>query len=220
MNDKKSFRGLQLQIMGWISISIGLVCAFCMKVIHGMPFPNSISETATIVQTGMILPYALGALSLFALSYCIASSYDKVDKILTFLIFICFFMVSMQVCSSAFITSETIGLFGMSVHNSGVVHSIFAILGFSSLIAWIFHFTKSNISEHMRTNEKKLRNKIYYSLGTGMLLALIIFVLDKLKYLGTSFPIIFWIEVFILTGIGLCCLIKGGLILKDKDCDI
>jgi hypothetical protein len=69
---KRGFRRIQLRFLGFIAICIGPLSAFFGCVVHKLPMLQSISEGGTVAnKISPILPYCLGALSLFALSYAL-----------------------------------------------------------------------------------------------------------------------------------------------------
>jgi len=215
---KKTFRRFQLIIMGFIAIFIGPLVLFTTSVTYGLPFPKSISETATIANmTGPVLPFCLGALVLFALSYAIVYAYDKMDMLFTVGMTAGFTIVAMQMCNSPYIEINRVGLFGVLPQTSNILHSIGAIVGFGSMIFWIMLcFRKSDRRKEKRTKEKHIRNKIYFCSGIAMILSLGLFVLNITGVLGDNFPVVFVAECAMLMFGGIACLIKGGLFLKDK----
>ncbi len=219
MNEKARLRNIQLEIMGFVSLLIGPLVLFVTMAVYGLPFLNSISESATIAnQSAPLLPLALGMLAIFALGYSLTSSYTKADKILPMLMFLGFVLVALQPCSSPYITQSHVGAFGLTPAVSNIVHTFGALVGFGSLIFWImFCFTKSNLPKKERTKEKKWRNNIYFTLGSLMLLSISLFLFNALGFFGTNFPIVYVTEVVMLTFGGIACVLKGGLFLKDKN---
>ena len=217
-DSRKSFRTFQLEIMGFIAIFIGPLVLFTTSVTYGLPFPNSISETATIAnRTGAILPFCLGALALFAFTYAIVYAYDTMDKIFTFGMASGFTVVAMQMSNSAYIEVTRVGLLGVLPQTSGILHSIGAIIGFGSMILWImFCFRKSDRRKELRTREKNIRNIIYFYSGIAMMLSLGLFILNLTGIFGDNFPVVFVAECAILLFGGIACLIKGGLFISDK----
>ena len=215
---KLTFRRFQLVTMGFIAIFIGPIVLFTTSVTYGLRFPNSISETGTIAnRVGAILPFCLGALALFSLTYAIVYAYDKMDKIFTFGMAFGFTVVAMQMCSSMYIEVTRVGLLGVSPQVSNILHIIGAVFGFGSMISWIMLcFRKSDKRKDLQTKEKHTRNKIYFYFGIAMVLSLGLFVLNSVGAFGDGFPVVFVAECAMLLFGGLACLIKGGLILKDE----
>lgn len=218
MTDKGSLRKTQLIIMGFVALAIAPIVAIVTMVVYGLPFPNSISETGTIAnQVSPILPFILGMLAIFSLSYSIVYAYSKADSISTAGMFIGFTIVALQMCGSSYVNVPQVGILGVSKEVSAFLHSAGALIGFGSLLYWIiFCFTKSNLPPGLRTKEKQIRNKIYYAAGGTIAICIILFILDVVGILNTDFPIIFWLEAIVLTFCGIACIIKGELILKDK----
>ena len=216
---RKSFRQFQLKTMGFVSIFIGPLVLFTTSVTYGLRFPQSISETATIAnKSGAILPFCLGALALFALTYAIVYAYDKLDKIFTSCMAAGFTVVAMQMCSSRYIKWPRVGLLGVSPQVSNTLHSIGALIGFGAMILWIMLcFRKSDKRKEFQTKEKQKRNGIYFYFGIAMVLSLGIFVLKWVGLLGTSFPVVFVTEFAMLLIGGIACVIKGGFVLRDKE---
>ena len=215
---KKTFRRFQLKFMGFIAIFIGPLVLFTTSVTYGLSFPKSISETATIAnRTAAILPFCLGALALFALTYAIVYAYDRLDKICSFGMASGFTVVAMQMCSSVYINVARVGLFGVIPRVSNIMHSIGAVVGFGSMIFWIMLcFRKSDRRRDLQTKEKQIRNKIYFYSGIAMILSLGLFILNSAGIFGDDFPVVFVAECAMLLFGGISCLIKGGLFLKDK----
>ncbi|MDR0314456.1 MAG: hypothetical protein LBH71_00705 [Oscillospiraceae bacterium] len=218
MNTKKSFRRFQLKAMGFTAILIGPVVLFATTVIYHLPFPSSISETATIAnRTDAILPFCLGALSLFSLTYAIAHAYERIDKILMTGMFSGFTAVALQMCKSPYIESEQVGVLGLSPDTSNILHCSGAVIGFGCMILWIMLcFTKSDKTRAAQTKEKRLRDTCYFWLGTIMVLSLCMFIYNSIGWLGNEFPVVFVTECLMLTFGGIACLIKGGLFFTDK----
>jgi len=219
MTSKKILRRFQLQIMGFIAIFIGPFVLAAVSLIHRLPFPRSISETATISnRTGMILPFMLGCLALYSLSYTVAYTYDKWDRVFTTGMFCGFLTVAMQPSSSSYIDTVRVGLLGLSKSWSGILHNIGALIGFGSMILWVmFCFRKSDKSKRERSEEKNKRNTIYFWLGVAMILSLLLFLIDLTGIFGEEFPVVFVTEWVMLTFGGIACLLKGGLFLRDSN---
>jgi uncharacterized BrkB/YihY/UPF0761 family membrane protein len=215
---QRSFRRFQLKAMGFTAILIGPAVLIATMLIHGLPFPKSISETATIAnQTAPILPFCLGALALFALTYAIAHSYDRMDRILTAGMFTGFTIVALQMCKSQYVVVHSVGVLGLSQSASNLIHTIGAITGFGCMIFWIMTcFTKSDKKLRERTKEKRVRDNIYFWLGLCMMLSLSLFIYNRFGLFGSSFPVVFVTECLMLTFGGAACLIKSGMVLGDK----
>jgi len=215
---RKTFRRFQLETMGFVAIFIGPLVLFTTSITYGLAFPQSISETGTIAnRAGPILPFCLGALALFALTYAIVYAYDKMDKIFTIGMASGFTIVAMQMCSSEYINLARVGLLGVSPQASHMIHIVGAIVGFGSMILWVMLcFRKSDKRKGQRTREKETRNNVYFYFGLAMLLSLGLFILNSAGVFGEGFPIVFVAECAMLLFGGIACLIKGGLFLADK----
>ena len=219
MDNRKGFRSFQLACMGWLSISIAPAVLIAATLIYGFPFPQSISETGTMANmVSPVLPFALGALALFSLSYAMRYAYDYFwDKLFTLCMCAGFTLVAMFPCASPYITSDRVGVLGVPPMVSHWVHCIGALLGFGAMICWIlFCFTKSDKGKPQQSKQKRARNLIYHVMGYSITVCLAIFVLSVTGQLQAGFALVFWLEAIILCGSGLCCLVKSGAILKDK----
>lgn len=204
-------------MMGWIAIFIGPVTAFAFWSLREFGFPNSISETGTLIdRTVALLPFALGALSLFSLSYAVTYSYDKLDRLFSLIMCIGFTIVAFQPCASAYLVSDRVGVFSLPQKVSGWVHNIGALVGFASMILWVLRFRKSDKSKPEQTKEKQLRNKWYFGFSLLMSIALVFFIFNIAGAFKEGFAIVFWLEFFVLVPCGLSCLIKGGLLFMDE----
>jgi len=214
----KGFRQFQLKTMGFIAVFIGPIVLASTTLIHTLPFPSSISETATIAnRTSPILPFCLGALALFALSYAITYAYDRLDRVLTFCIFAGFTIVALQMSASPYIEVNNVGILGVSEAMSGILHNTGALVGFGAMSLWIMVcFTKSDKPRNAQTKEKRTRNNVYFFLGLAMMLLLGVVILNFIGVIGDERPVVFVAEWVMLTFGGIACWIKGGLFLKDK----
>ena len=214
----KGFRRFQLMAMGILAILIGPASLFFTMVIHELPFLSSISESATIAnKASPILPYCLGALALFSLTYAFKHSYDALDKILTGGMFAGFTAVTMQMCASPYIQDDRVGLLGISESASNIVHDVGAVIGFGCMILWILvGFRQSDRPKARWSAQKLRRNKIYTMLGYGMIASLLLFVLKSKGLFGADFPVVFAAECLMLTFGGLACLVKSGAVMGDK----
>jgi hypothetical protein len=204
--------------MGLIAILIAPVTWFFVYVVYGLPFPQSISETATIGgRTDSLLPLGLGALALFSVSYALVYAHDRLDKLLPLGMFFGFILVAVQPCASPYIISERVGIFGIPMFWSNAVHCAGAFAGFGSMLLWVLLcFTKSNVDKEKQTREKHIRDNWYFALSLLMMFSLVLFVFDKFGAFTEGFPTTFWAEAFMLTFGGLACLIKGGQFLGDR----
>ena len=218
MTEKKNFRNFQLLCMAFVAFFIAPVVIADTMLIHSLPFPTSISETATIYQrTDSLLPYSLGALSLFALSYALVYSHTFIwDKVFPLGMAIGFTMVAFQPCVSPYLIQDHIGVFGLSHFWSNVIHYAGALVGFGSFIGWItICFMRSDKAKSEQTPEKKIRNNIYTTLGILMISCLSLFPLYLIGWLDDSFAIVMWIEIGMLSFGSIACAVKSGLMFKD-----
>ena len=218
MNSKGAFRKFQLKVMGFIAIFIAPVVAIVTRLVYGLPFPQSVSETGTIAnQVSPILPFGLGALALFSLTYLVVYSYDNSDRVFLTGMVVGFTFVAMQACSSSYIVVDRVGLFGVSPVVSNILHCVGAFIGFGSMIFWIMLcFRKSDKARNQQTARKRLRNTVYFWLAVAMIASLLIFVIKTVGLLGEGFPVVFVAEAIMLFFGGVACLIKGELLFPDN----
>jgi small-conductance mechanosensitive channel len=192
---------------------------FVVFVVYGLPFPMSISETATIPHVSdYLLPLCLGALALFALTYSIRYSYNNIlDKIFPAIMFVGFLLVAVQQCASPYLTANRTGLFYLTPEWSHIVHCIGAIAGFGAMILHIMLcFTKSDKTLKRQTAQKRIRNDIYKFIAYCMIASLIIFILDLFGVFGDNFPVVYVVEWVMLGFGGVAYAIKGGIGFKDR----
>ena len=218
MDNRKGFRRFQLLCMGWVSIAIAPAVLITATAVHGYPFPQSISETATMANTAApILPFALGALALFSLSYAVRYAYDYFwDRVFTLFMFAGFTVVAMFPCASPYVEGQGAGVIAVTPEVSGWLHNAGALVGFGAIICWILIcFRKSDLPKRARTGQKNRRNVCYSFFGWGMLGAMAVFASDLLGLFGDGFPVVFAVEVILLVFAGAACLLKSGLVLKD-----
>jgi hypothetical protein len=205
---------LQMAFMGVISLTVGVVCLVDTTLVYGLPFITSISASATTGNaTGMLLPFALGCMFTFCISYI---GYNDTERSIVNMMGIFFLVVAMQITNSSYISDSRVGLLGLSPEMSGTIHMIGAIFGFGLLWVWVtFFFTKSNPRGH-KTPRKRLRNKIYYSMGLVMLFGILLLILGRLGAFTNGFPYVWLAEEFILIPAGVAIIVKSGLVLKDN----
>jgi hypothetical protein len=128
-----------------------------------------------------------------------------------------FTIVAMQMCTSDYVTTEYVGVFGMSQNISGFIHNIGAIMGFGAMMLWILCcFTLSDREKKDWTNEKRIRNLCYQILGVLMLASLLLFAVEAFNILPDGFKTVFWTEILMLSFGGFACVIKSQVVLKDK----
>jgi hypothetical protein len=128
-----------------------------------------------------------------------------------------FTLVAMQTCSSPYITVDRVGLFGVSPTVSNAIHCGGAFIGFGSMIFWIMLcFRKSDKKRSQQTEQKRLRNTVYFWLAIAMIASLLIFAIKTVGLLSEGFPVVFVAEAIMLLFGGISCLIKGELFLADN----
>jgi hypothetical protein len=191
---------------------------------YGLPFPDSISETATIPdKTASLLPFCMGSLALFSLCYSLKYSYDdkwyKLDRLLPLIMAIGFTLVAAQPCASPYLTADRVGLFLLTQEASHIVHCAGAIGGFGVAILWVLLcFTKSDKPKAEQSAHKRIRNNVYGTLGLLMIGSLSIFVADRFTLFGEEFAAIFYTEWALCMLFAPALAIKGGMfnLLRSK----
>jgi len=214
----KNFRNFQLKFMGWIAIMIAPVVAVITTAVHGLPFPASISETGTIAnRVSPVLPFALGTLALFALSYAIYLAYDALDAAVTFLMAAGFIFVAVFPIASQYVVDERIGLFAVSHELSNALHYAGALTGFAAMTVWVgVCFRRSSYSKINQTPEKRIRNVLYAVTTVFMIIAVALFAAHVFGLFGDNSPSMFAAQAVLLTSSGVSILVKGGVALVDR----
>lgn len=204
---------IQLVFLGFIALSIGIVCMISTVFIYGYDPLTSISESATTGNAmGMILPFALGCMFTYTIAYV---GYCRSERIITRIIGISFCVVAMQICDSQYVTESCVGLLGLPVEVSNIIHLCAAATGFGLMFVWIaFYFTRSNKEKKNRTKQKIIRNYIYIICATTMFCGLLMLVIGSFVPMGKY--IVFIGEEFILIPASVAIIVKSGLILKDN----
>ena len=215
----KTMYNRQLLVLGILALLVAPIVWFVTCVVYGLPFPESISETATIAnRTAMVLPTILGALGIFGLTYKSRHN-SKGDTWCGRIMGIGFILVALQQCfSETYIEYARIGAFGLAPEVSNIVHSVGALLGFGTLLVWQFvFFTKTDPRVPM-TEEKRKRNTLYRVCSAFTLIGITIFGMGALGLVHETFAFVFWAEAAILTFAGISCIVKSEMfnIIKDK----
>lgn len=201
---------MQLAFLGFVSLTVGIICMLDVTLVYHLPMITSISESATTGnRAGMLLPFALGCMFTYCISYV---GYCCSERILTRIMAIGFFVVAMQVCNSEYVTAASVGLLGLSPEVSHTLHSLGATAGFGAMFIWIaFYFTRG---EKNPTPEKLIRNNIYIICAALMAAGIILFILGMVGIVGNHN--VFIAEEFLLIPAGVALLAKSGVILSDK----
>lgn len=210
MNKSPRYSHLQLAFLGFVAIIIGIVCMLDVTLVYGFPALTSISESATTGNSaGMLLPFALGCMFTFCISYV---GYCRSERILTRVMAVAFLVVAMQICDSAYVVTDRVGMLGLTPAISNAVHIAAAVVGFGAMFIWIaFFFTRSVQNP---TREKVRRNYVYVICSTLMASGIILFVLGMFGVIGKYN--VFIAEEFMLMPAGFSLLVKSGLLMKDR----
>lgn len=201
---------IQLGFLGFVALVVGIMCLLDVTFVYGLPAITSISESATTGnRAGMLLPFALGCMFTFGISYV---GYCDTERILTRVMAFGFLAVAMQVCNSVYVTEARVGLLGLSPALSQAVHFAGAIAGFGSMFVWIAFFFTRGVKDP--TPEKIKRNKVFIACSALMAAGIILFVLGMFGVLGPYSAFI--AEEFMLVPAGFALIVKSGLLLRDK----
>lgn len=103
-----------------------------------------------------------------------------------------------------------------------IIHYVAAASFFLSLAYMSFFlFTKSNLPPHLRSQNKKLRNKLYRICAILMVLSIITILLWGFleifpKDIYEKYQLTFWLEVIAIESFGFSWLVKGETLFKDE----
>jgi hypothetical protein len=221
MSVEKRKRSFQLNFMAVLAFLMPLLVMVIARFRYGLPYPASISETATIIEgTVSILPYGMGALALFSLNYAINFAHDYwLDRVLPALMFLGFTLVAAQPCASPYLISDRVGWFSLTQEASNLVHCVGAVGGFGSAILWVLCcWTRSDLPKAKQTFMKRVRNSVYGTLGCLMIASLFIFVLDWIGVFYDGFEAVMNTEWALCALFALALATKGEMFkfLRDK----
>ena len=196
--------------LGYMALVIAPLVLFFASVVHGYPFLDSISQSATVAGGTLdVLAICMGALAFFSFAYAKCVSYDRTDAVCTYIMAAGFTTVAAQPCLSPYLAAERVGVLGLTHGASGLIHNIGAVVGFGAMILWItFCFCKSDKPHEQRTAEKRKRNSIYKVLGICMIFCAATFI--AANTIVTIPHMIFFAEAFMLIPGGIACIIKSG----------
>lgn len=202
---------LQLAFLGLVSILVGIICLLDAVIVYKLPALTSISESATTgIRCGMILPFALGCMFTFCISYV---GYCKSERILARVMAIGFMVVAMQICNSQYVNESYVGVLGLTPEISNILHCIGAVVGFGAMYIWIAFFFTRGVPEP--TPRKLVRNKVYVVCAIIMECGIAYFVIGIFGLAGPYS--IFIAEELMLIPAGFALIVKSGIFLRDKD---
>jgi hypothetical protein len=130
-------------------------------------------------------------------------------------------------CVVLFPTNNIDGPFSVTILKDSPVRPVFHYVSASIFLACLaimalFVFTRSDKSVKTRGIKKKMRNRLYRTCGTIMVLAIIGILLWGINLLGPDLTrfyndhdLTFWLETVAVESFGLSWLVKGGTFLKD-----
>ena len=202
--------------IGWLGILLPaamLVGNFLFGNCHCIQDSNS---DYYYTVTGSLFVGILCAVAMFLLAY---KGYpdDIKDNIATTLAGICALGIAFFPTNDT--SANSCAIFHLPLSDvRDIVHLVCAA-SFFILLAWlsIFQFTKS---KGVKTDKKKMRNKVYVICGI-LILVFIALIALYMAFIKTSTALnklkpVFWLEWFALIAFGISWLIKGELLLKDN----
>lgn len=205
---------ISMMFLAFLGFILGFGVILDGMLVYGFPFFTSISESATTgPETGMILPFVLGGMTVFFAGY---RGYDLADRICAKIMGLGAFGVSMQLCLSKYVADyEKIGLLGLSPSNSNIIHSISALLLFGTMIYWVgCRFTKG-VGDDDRTHMKKWRNRVYKTCALASLAGVLWFIVGK--FIWPTGPNVWIGEILVLIPMTISIFVKAGGWLKDSE---
>jgi hypothetical protein len=181
------------RVIGLLGILLPIVLFFYSLFVR--PLKASISAYY-YSDLGDVFVAILTALAMFLFSY---KGYEKqLDNGITNCAAIAALGVAFFPCDSRYAT----------------VHYVSASMFFASLsILLLFYFTISHRTH--KTEEKRIRNMIYR--GCGAIMIVCILIIAAFKFLNLADENIFWPESVALFAFGFAWLVKGELLLSDKN---
>jgi len=205
MDYKKQFLNHRRAI-GVLGALLPFLCLIFGSFYNTHPNWNKTISSTYYTSAGDIFVGVLFILSTFLLTY---SGYDVRDRIINRICGISALGIAIFPASGTYLSN--VGVFQLNVETSFILHCIFAVIFFITLIInilWLF--TKSDGEQ---TKNKIIRNKIYKICGYGIIFFLImlgIFIICPFwKYLG------FFSETMVLLLFATSWIIKGETLFKD-----
>lgn len=158
-------------------------------------------------------PFMIGILFATGVFFICYRGYDRLDNIIADISAVSAFGIIIFPCE-CFASPERVGIFGLNVSTSHILHCIFASILFISFAIMIgFRFTKGNTTYFFA---KKRRNRIYRICAALITLAMIVQVVTSILDIG-------WMtivnETVMLTSMSIAWLVKAGafkIFLEDK----
>jgi hypothetical protein len=209
-----SYQALR-KAVGWLGISLPPALPVGSYIFSNCTYLQDAISHYYYTITGNLLVGILCAVALFLIAY---KGYDKRDDRWTSgagvaALFIAFFPAndsSKDSCAIFHLTDN-------SLRNT--IHFVSAAIFFMLLACIsIFLFTKS---KGIKTKQKIMRNKIYRVCGVVIFVSILL--VGVYEFFGTGVTWLskikpkFWLESVAMSAFGISWLVKGELILKDKD---
>ena len=194
------------QAVGYLGILLPFVLAIGNWLIFSAGLQGSVSDYYYTPMRGVLVG-GLCVIGAFLLAY---HGYDRWDSLFS---------------NAAGIGAVGVALFPTPPDNPsarativGYFHFAFGALMFSSLIVialWLFRKTDPNSAP---TRVKQLRDRVYLICGIVMLVALSFAGIASLPFATALNPInpVFWGEATAIVAFGVSWLVKGQVILRDK----
>jgi hypothetical protein len=193
-------------IVGILGITLPFILALGAWIFFGEGLKDSISA---YYHTGMqdVFVGIIFIIGSFLITY---KGYDIIDHI-----------VSTIGGISAILAAIFPATQGAAQTVSGTLHTIFAALFFLALIYFALVLFPKTSPVTPPTPQKQQRNKVYKTCGWIMIICLVLLVIysflpSSIKQLLKPFHLGFWLESIAVIAFGVCWLVKGEGILKDK----
>lgn len=198
------------RVVGWVALCLPFVLIVPWYLVHGEPFPSSISG---FYYTGMRNLFE-GSLCAIAMFNICCRGYDRKDEIAGILSGACAIGVAF------FPTSPEMGGVTAEQHAVGTAHLVFASILFLTLTCFcLFLFTMTAEGKSL-TRKKVQRNLVYKICGWVILASIALILLFKLigrVYLFGALGAMFCFETTALIAFGVAWLVKGETFLQDEE---
>lgn len=208
-----SFKNLYY-LVGVLGFSLPFLCLLGL-LITSTALQPSISHCYYTNIRDVFIGTMIGV-SMFLITY---SGYQLIDDIVTNAAGVVGIGLALCPCLNYPGTIDPVGYFNLKPLPSNAIHLLCASIFFLLLaVNSYFLFTKTKDKNNM-THEKINRNKIYRICGLIMfgLMLLLIIIKAIMKDKFDDYPIAFCIESLMLFAFSFSWLVKGGMILKDKE---
>ena len=193
-------------IIGILGITLPFILALGAWIFFGKGLQDSISE---YYHTGMrdVFVGIMFVIGSFLITY---KGYDIIDNIVSTIGGISAILAALFPASQGAATTVI-----------GTLHTIFAALFLLALIYFALVLFPKTSPVTPPTPQKQQRNKVYKTCGWIMIISLVLLIIysllpSNIKLALKPFHLGFWLEAIAVIAFGVCWLVKGGGIWKDK----